>query len=507
MAIDLTLGTSLPNGLYDPRFGPFDTFDVTPCITCACRFLTCPGHAGHIELCVPVYHPLLFTRIMTLMRMKCLQCHKLRAPLRVLHILQTKMELLKQGRTLECVELDTLLARAIHQDRSSLVQQEEMDGEGTKTNAKSSKALSLDQAGRAVDKALRDIVAHHHNHDTTNTSTTTTWTSYERGIQRQLVQEVISTCKSTKQCSHCGAFSPKLRQDASNKIFQVPLSDTQQRYNVAQGIPAHFESAILKNNHRTMQESSGAGDNAGATNTTATTTTTTTSGYDSDESREIADELPDMDEDDDDDATLPTSNEAGASAKTTSTTTAKAKRKDKFMPVSEVKAQVQRTYAHHKALLQQVFGPSVYMFLQAIPVPPSRFRPPMKLGGMTVEHAQNFYLSNMIQLNERLRNHLAAQQQQEQHDKNREEERKAYQVWIELQTTVNCFMDSSKDPSNNSKNAPTGIRQILERKEGIFRKYVLEYTKCFCYRHLHLLTRKQWCVLLTSSLSYLMLGT
>jgi hypothetical protein len=25
---------------------------------------------------------------------------------------------------------------------------------------------------------------------------------------------------------------------------------------------------------------------------------------------------------------------------------------------------------------------------------------------MTVEHAQNFYLSNMIQLNERLRNHL-----------------------------------------------------------------------------------------------------
>jgi hypothetical protein len=117
--------------------------------------------------------------------------------------------------------------------------------------------------------------------------------------------------------------------------------------------PRTLKSAILKHNHhRAIQESS---DAAGATNTA----TTTASGYHSDESREIADELLDMDEDNDnaDDATLPTSNEAGASTKTTSTTTvvAKTKRQDELLPFSEVQTQVQRTYAHHVALLQHVW--------------------------------------------------------------------------------------------------------------------------------------------------------
>ena len=34
----------------------------------------------------------------------------------------------------------------------------------------------------------------------------------------------------------------------------------------------------------------------------------------------------------------------------------------------------------------------------------------------------------------------------------------AYQAWIELQTQLNCFMDSSKDPSSNM-NPPLGIQR------------------------------------------------
>lgn len=41
---------------------------------------------------------------------------------------------------------------------------------------------------------------------------------------------------------------------------------------------------------------------------------------------------------------------------------------------------------------------------------------------------------------------------------------------IDLQNAVNCLMDSSKDPSPlSNRNTPAGIRQILERKEGLFR--------------------------------------
>jgi hypothetical protein len=45
-----------------------------------------------------------------------------------------------------------------------------------------------------------------------------------------------------------------------------------------------------------------------------------------------------------------------------------------------------------------------------------------------------------------------------------------YQSWINLQTTVNCYIDSSKDPQVNINEANIGIKQILEKKEGLFRK-------------------------------------
>src|SRR3546814_18641065 len=41
---------------------------------------------------------------------------------------------------------------------------------------------------------------------------------------------------------------------------------------------------------------------------------------------------------------------------------------------------------------------------------------------------------------------------------------------LDLQNAVNCLMDSSKDPSPlGNRNTQPGIRQILERKEGLFR--------------------------------------
>jgi DNA-directed RNA polymerase I subunit RPA1 len=42
-------------------------------------------------------------------------------------------------------------------------------------------------------------------------------------------------------------------------------------------------------------------------------------------------------------------------------------------------------------------------------------------------------------------------------------------MWIELQNTVNCYMDSSQDRTAGSGKALPGIRQILEKKEGMFR--------------------------------------
>lgn len=55
--------------------------------------------------------------------------------------------------------------------------------------------------------------------------------------------------------------------------------------------------------------------------------------------------------------------------------------------------------------------------------------------------------------------------------------------WIELQNAVNCFMDSAKDPNPLGGNAaPPGLRQLLERKEGLFRRHMMGKRVNYCCR-------------------------
>ena len=60
---------------------------------------------------------------------------------------------------------------------------------------------------------------------------------------------------------------------------------------------------------------------------------------------------------------------------------------------------------------------------------------------------------------------------------------KCVTIWIELQNAVNCFMDSSKDPNPlGSLAASCGIRQLLERKEGLFRMHMMGKRVNYCCR-------------------------
>ena len=48
------------------------------CQTCSLSERDCPGHLGHIELCVPVYNPISFRTMLRLLKSKCFKCHALR---------------------------------------------------------------------------------------------------------------------------------------------------------------------------------------------------------------------------------------------------------------------------------------------------------------------------------------------------------------------------------------------------------------------------------------------
>ena len=189
--------TALPGGLYDPRMGPVHARDP-PCPSCCLSFENCPGHAGHIELAVPVHHPLLLDEILTILRCKCLACHRFRAPARQVALWKAKFRLLLADRLDELDQLESNVAAAMKDARGD------------------NKTLSRRDAGNAMDQVLRGIDAL----ATPLSQQSFATSSYHVGVYTILRKEVLTALKSSKKCEHCGAFSPKLRHDSSNKIFQ-----------------------------------------------------------------------------------------------------------------------------------------------------------------------------------------------------------------------------------------------------------------------------------------------
>jgi RNA polymerase Rpb1, domain 1 len=72
------LGHAELGGLYDPRMGPGSDKpgESQICDTCNGIFSSCPGHYGHIELPLPVYHPLFLRNLSDTIKLTCPVCKK-----------------------------------------------------------------------------------------------------------------------------------------------------------------------------------------------------------------------------------------------------------------------------------------------------------------------------------------------------------------------------------------------------------------------------------------------
>ena len=444
----------LPKGLYDPAMGPSSAKDNMPCPTCAGRFLVCPGHFGHIELCVPLYQPMLFAELLKLLGLKCFHCHKVRAPPRQIKIAYCKLLLLKHHRLVDFEELEAQLSQAIEHERT--------DAENT--NGETEKALKQRVAGVAMDRVLDPLIVELES-KVPPKETNTAAKSAQRVYQNLLKKD----WKAVAKCQHCGAFSPKLKHDQYNKIFQAALSEKSKRMNASDdiAIKSALEYQQERANKRKNQKKT-AKDRA--------------DGYDSEDTDvgdrpsnmmidDEAEEVPapmEQDDGDDDDSI-----DSGLGKKKKATPVTASKKQDAvndrfYMSPSEVRAQVELVWEHHGKIIGQIFFGGTYswdvFFCQAIPVPPNRFRPLMVNGGMVVEHSQTQNLAKMISENANVREHLFGSQPNE---------RLAHGEWIKLQTVFNCFLDNTKDPSAIVSNPALGVRQLLEKKEGIFRKHMM----------------------------------
>ena len=62
-------------GLFDIRMGTTEMGRI--CGTCQQKNIDCPGHFGHLELAIPVYHYHFINQIPKILKCVCLNCSKL----------------------------------------------------------------------------------------------------------------------------------------------------------------------------------------------------------------------------------------------------------------------------------------------------------------------------------------------------------------------------------------------------------------------------------------------
>jgi DNA-directed RNA polymerase I subunit RPA1 len=461
------------------------------------------------------------------------------------------------GRTFEALQLENELGAARSNSATAATDNNNDADEHEHGNneRKDKKREMIIAQARAMDIILDSKLGlgnNNNNNNNNNDGVDITLTSHERSIRRQILKEFQSACAKTIKCANCSGFSPKIRHDQFNKIFQVPLSIRNKRANITEGV--RIRSAC-----RTL----GIGDD---------------DDDDDEEGRDEAmpdseDEIDDDDQDDDQDGVVDNEAREGMSTTTKDTTNNKTtkKKQDEFMNTLEIEAQCRLTWEKQSFLCSKFFGsahaPDIFgsrssnthsdvdrayisdddddedeimndqhlrrsggrrsgrprsnsttsnaeqralgnssssghgytiFFIRVIPVPPSRFRPPVVMGSMTIEHSQNYYLSKVIEINAQLRtlfnvtleltreesalklgNNNAGmdsssnKQLRKVRDERERTQANSIRLWVDLQTAINCYMDSTRDPKGTSGLAPNGIRQLLEKKEGIFRKHMM----------------------------------
>ncbi|ODV90235.1 hypothetical protein CANCADRAFT_103917 [Tortispora caseinolytica NRRL Y-17796] len=408
-----SLGHPISGGLYDLALGAVLRH---PCATCRLDERFCPGHSGHIELPIALYNPMFFNQMFILLRSMCVYCHQFRLAMPEVHRFACKLELLAHGLLFDAEELDRITIEDGDEDGDEAMEDNAFLG---------GMGAAFQNIGPMIERRnafVKSCIAKATKVDPDHTSQPETAAIAES--RKQLIKDFMKLILTRSKCNNCGMFSPTYRKDGFSKIFELPLSPKQLSNNRARGIER--ENVLFD---KTSE--------LGAT----------------DPSRLLK----------------------------------KAADGPRYVFSNEVYQHLSRLFQREHKILSLVFRspdnrePSSSMFfVDVISVPPNRFRPPSKMGDAIHEHVQNEVLTRILNICLRIKELNEQMSDQTLLDANRKADTKArlelfgqlMNTFVNLQVAVNSFIDSSKNPSATAVTAP-GVRQILEKKEGLFRKNMM----------------------------------
>ena len=177
---------------------------------------------------------------------------------------------------------------------------------------------------------------------------------------------------------------------------------------------------------------------------------------------------------------------AASASSASSATVATVAPSERYLHPAEVEAQIQLLWMHEGPICRLIWAPNTtprvlrapagwrVFFTRTVLVTPNRFRPPTSLGDLTFEHPHNAHLTTVL-------NSSLALQGRKMGDITSAAGQptatlpglgNVYNIWGQLQDGVCGLLDQAKAASVETARNP-GIRQLLERKEGLFRKNMM----------------------------------
>jgi len=392
--------------------------------------------------------------MLSLLRSTCVYCHHFRLKTPEVHRYACKLKLLSRGLILEARVVDDVGKdiSALMPDLDINPKDDEKDGPNEDDDANDEEAVVnrlLRKRENFVRGALRRA-------ETGNYKQCKTATAAEE--RREVARECMRMLGHPKRCNNCGAISPSFKPEENTKIFERALLDKDAKYMAGRGMS---RVAVDMDGVKKAQP-----------NGTGT--------------QDIM-----MDEDDDVD-----SDESGEDVMSdvepepnpkTKKKGAKAPRSQQYILSTAVRNHLRRLFENEKAILALLFNvdglskglTADNFFLTVIAVPPTRYRPPAREGDTIRESPQNSQLSRILNTCQRIAQ-LNVRREEESAQKSSDKYQFFHQqidAFVQLQLDVNSLVDSTASVSVadrlSGRVPPPGLKQTLEKKEGLFRKHMM----------------------------------
>lgn len=342
---------------------------------------------------------------------------------------------------------------------------------------KSGKDLIAGSDSEDPDKDLEEFIQRPSTKDTDQKSGTESPTSV---LTSQMMETMIMTVRDffkgqpSGKCQNCGAHSPTLKREGHTKLFLMPLSSKKRAVNEAQG--TQIVDLLSQMNTPAIQAIQ---DN-----------TNMEADNDDVEMKEENDVKMDMYKSDtkEDEEPAVRGSEQNKQQGTPGVDM------PKYLTPTEAKEIMRRAWKANIEVLRFIYPTDVNrrrakkgdnvksldsqstlsldgykeFFIQTISVAPNRFRPVNHVGDMVYEHPQNTILVKILNGNL----DLLALSREEDGDLSNKGTRltQTLRLWLNLQNALNALIDSSTADDTYGVN---GIRQQLEKKEGLFRKNMM----------------------------------